>query len=325
MSISLYDLLDVDETASADEVKAAWKAAIADLDPTDRRFRAYNDAAAVLLDEDKRTAYDAELASARDAEAEADEAEEAPIAERADVREPVEVRAPDEVREPADVHEPVAVTEPVPAEPTVAPPPVAPPPVADAEPAPVVDAQQGGVPTWSLLVAAGVAVLALALMVVVLAWPGSLGDDSPKKQETGESSSEEAGREAVAAASAAVPAVLGYDYRTLDADFAEAEKYLTDDFAAQRTDLFDQKTDAGTTLRDQVVSEKVVVTAVVRGTGLTRVSPEGDRATVVVYVDQESQKGRSEPRPLQMWATLSMVEDHGDWLIDDICTESDCS
>ena len=38
---------------------------IADLDPTDRRFRVYNQAAEVLLDPDRRAAYDAELAGGR--------------------------------------------------------------------------------------------------------------------------------------------------------------------------------------------------------------------------------------------------------------------
>ena len=36
--------------ASADEIRAAWKTGIADLDPTDRRFRVLNQAAEVLLD-----------------------------------------------------------------------------------------------------------------------------------------------------------------------------------------------------------------------------------------------------------------------------------
>jgi Mce-associated membrane protein len=61
---NLYDLLDVDSTASDAEIRAAWKAAIADLDPSDRRFRVYNQAAEVLLDPEKRAAYDAELAAA---------------------------------------------------------------------------------------------------------------------------------------------------------------------------------------------------------------------------------------------------------------------
>jgi len=63
-----YDLLDVDHDASDTEIRAAWKTAIADLDPTDRRFRVYNRAAEVLLDPARRAAYDAELAAAQRAE-----------------------------------------------------------------------------------------------------------------------------------------------------------------------------------------------------------------------------------------------------------------
>ena len=56
-----YDLLDVSRDASADEVRAAWKAHIADLEPGDRRFDALNRAAKVLLDPGARAAYDASL------------------------------------------------------------------------------------------------------------------------------------------------------------------------------------------------------------------------------------------------------------------------
>lgn len=54
-----YDLLDVPRDASAEEVREAWKAQIADLDPGDRRFDALNRAAKVLLDPEARAAYDA--------------------------------------------------------------------------------------------------------------------------------------------------------------------------------------------------------------------------------------------------------------------------
>jgi Mce-associated membrane protein len=287
MSVSLYDLLDVDEDATPDQIRSAWKIAIADLDPTDRRFRAYNDAAEVLLDADKRAAYDAELAAGRTE----DEAEETAA----------DQGAGEEEAEP----EPTAV---------------------EIE---TDDAETGttpaGLPVWALLVALGAAVLSIALFIVVLTWPGSVGGDSPADQVDGAEQAEEAGQSAVRAAEAAVPPVLSYDYRTLDADFAEAESYLTEEFAAKRTELFDQEAESGMTLREQVVAEKVVVTARVSGTGLTRVSEDGDRATVVVFVDQDSQKGSAAPRPLRMWATLSMVADGDDWLLDDICTESDCS
>ncbi len=56
---NLYDVLDVEPTGSPDEIRAAWRAAVAELDPTDRRFRVYNQAAEVLLDPERRDAYDA--------------------------------------------------------------------------------------------------------------------------------------------------------------------------------------------------------------------------------------------------------------------------
>ncbi|MGA8247684.1 MAG: DnaJ domain-containing protein [Nocardioides sp.] len=70
MNVNWYDVLDVEPTASADEVRAAWRSAVADLDPTDRRFRVFNQAAEVLLDPVQRAAYDAEFARARSDEAE---------------------------------------------------------------------------------------------------------------------------------------------------------------------------------------------------------------------------------------------------------------
>jgi Mce-associated membrane protein len=57
----LYDVLDVDRDASTAEIRAAWRAAIEDLTPADRRFRLYNEAAEVLLDDERRAAYDATL------------------------------------------------------------------------------------------------------------------------------------------------------------------------------------------------------------------------------------------------------------------------
>jgi len=69
MSANWYDLLDVDPGATADEIRTAWRAAVADLDPTDRRFSVYNEAAEVLLDPERRAAYDAELERGRSDEA----------------------------------------------------------------------------------------------------------------------------------------------------------------------------------------------------------------------------------------------------------------
>jgi Mce-associated membrane protein len=63
-----YDLLDVPRGASAEDVRAAWKTQIADLEPGDRRFDALNRAAKVLLDPGTRAAYDASLPAEEDVE-----------------------------------------------------------------------------------------------------------------------------------------------------------------------------------------------------------------------------------------------------------------
>jgi Mce-associated membrane protein len=60
-SPSWYDLLGVAPDAPADEIRTAWRLAIAELDPTDRRFGPLNRAAEVLLDPERRAAYDAQL------------------------------------------------------------------------------------------------------------------------------------------------------------------------------------------------------------------------------------------------------------------------
>ena len=73
-----YDLLDVPRDASTEEIRAAWRAQVADLDPGDRRFDALNRAAKVLLDPDARAAYDAEHPPYTEAEAEPTPADVAP-------------------------------------------------------------------------------------------------------------------------------------------------------------------------------------------------------------------------------------------------------
>ena len=72
MTPSWYDVLVVEEDATAAEIRAAWQESVAGLDPTDRRFKQRNRAAEVLLDPAKRAAHDLDLA-AQDADDEADD------------------------------------------------------------------------------------------------------------------------------------------------------------------------------------------------------------------------------------------------------------
>lgn len=62
-AVDLYAVLGVARDASADEIRKAWRSAVADLDPTDPKLNVFNQAGAVLLDPAKREKYDAELAA----------------------------------------------------------------------------------------------------------------------------------------------------------------------------------------------------------------------------------------------------------------------
>jgi Mce-associated membrane protein len=86
-----YDVLDVAPTASTDEIREAWRSAIADLTPADRRFRLHNQAAELLLDDERRAAYDAELAVA-EPQAEDDRADDEQQVAPAGPREPAAAR-----------------------------------------------------------------------------------------------------------------------------------------------------------------------------------------------------------------------------------------
>lgn len=330
--MNLYDLLDVDESATREEIRAAWKAATADLDPTDRRFRAFNDAAGVLLDEDKRAAYDAELAADREAEG-ADGADGEPAvaetpapavvateepaatvpADEPEAATPAPAAAPDEPAEPGGSDEP------------------------DETPAPAAPAdgasasRTGGPPRWAVVTAVAVGVVSLLLLVAVLALPGTLGGESPNDRAD---AADDAASSAEDAVRQLVPIVLAYDYRQLDDDIEEASSYLTPEFAAEREEFFEKPVlvdgepllvdGESVTFREQVVQEKLVVVAEDVGVGVTRVSEDGDVAKVVAFINQASRKGKAAPQTLEMWATLTLERDGSRWLLDDICTESDC-
>jgi Mce-associated membrane protein len=188
VSASWYDVLGVDRSASSDEIREVWKRTIADLEPTDRRFRACNQAAEVLLDPARRAEYDAEL-----------EPEEEPQPE------PVE----DELPEDEPVEDELVDDE------------------AMADDAPAPKSASWLVPAWLLIAMAGaiLVLLASALLVVkypnpdVQPWAWVSGDQV--------ASVEDSADEARQAAEKSVPLVLSYDYRTLDRDHDRAVRVLT--------------------------------------------------------------------------------------------------
>lgn len=330
MSPSLYDLFNVDASADPAQIRTAWRSAIADLDPGDRRFAMYNEAAGTLLDPDKRAAYDAILAP-----------EPTPV-EQPSLVEPVE-RPPElvEVTEPVgqapyvvDYTSPVEPVEPVatpveaskPGEPHDDPDPASEPkeasrPLAGArDTSPSVESKPSKLrpephPTKrrapSLVVLIALMLLAtVALAGTVYTWtrPGADKDNSAAAQ----AERSQAGAEAEAAAQKAAGPVLSYDYRKMPESIATAAGYLSDDLAADQKELLEK-------LTPDAVKQRAVVTANVLASGITRA--QEDRADIVVFVNQDTIKGKAEPFVLKMWATLRMVKTDGRWLVDDIVTD----
>lgn len=193
-AIDLYAVLGVARDASTDEIRAAWKGAVADMDPTDPKLNVFNQAGAVLLDPAKREKYDATLAG--------DEAED----------EPEDEDEADEAGHEADEagHAEAAPTV-VPAPPTPAASPVVAPSAVSRRP----------VPTWLLTLLAGLTVVAV-LAAVFVAQP--LGE-----RLSGVRSQQRLVDAADAAEKAAVP-VLSYDYRHLAQDKKAASARMTSSF-----------------------------------------------------------------------------------------------
>ena len=197
-----YDLLDVPRDASTDEIRAAWKSQIADLEPGDRRFDSLNRAAKVLLDPAARAAYDAEHPEAEDELTEPGAAPD-PTTRLTDVESERETsrllrhRSREQAAERREAAKEQRAARPARA--------------------------AGTVPGWLL---AGLAVLAAGLVAAtVWMWIAGGGDDT-------------AARDAQVAAERAVVPVLSYDYEHLDEDKRAAQAVMTGRYREEYDKLF---------------------------------------------------------------------------------------
>lgn len=284
-----YDLLAVDPTASTEEIRAAWKSAIADLDPTDRRFATLSEAAGVLLDPERRQAYDAELAAQAAVQAEV-QAEAEP-----EVTEAESEQAPDTEVESGD--EPAATVIPVVA----------------AAPAP--RRAPYLLPGWVLAMVAVLAVAAVVLAAVLAGHhPGSkvIQGEATLSSGTKVTDIEQSAADAEAAARTAIVPLLSYDYRHLDADQSKAEKYLTDSYRKSYDSLF-------AVIKQNAPGTQTVITTKVVESGIVRV--DGDRVQVLLFVDRPTtNKASTTPIPYQDQVTATMQKVGGSWLVDNLVT-----
>jgi len=306
-----YDLLDVDPDATSDEIRAAWRSAIEGMDPTDRRFRVYNRAAEVLLDEDKRAAYDVELA-AQESEAEAESTEAEPDEALPDEALPDEAE-PDEA-EPDEA-------EPDEAEPDEADPAEVVPDeaealvvlakdaddeaadAADEDSAAAADSVRRPVPAWLLL--STTLVTALVVAGAVALWWFKPSDQAVA----------DATEQAEQAAQRATPVLFSYDYTRLDADHDAAVGYLTSDYRKSYEPLFavikQNAPDLQVKLHVDLVASGIVRT----GDG----READDRVQVFVMFNQvKTDKASASPTTYPAFATLSMEKVDGEWLVDGV-------
>lgn len=165
------------------------------------------------------------------------------------------------------------------------------------------------------------ALAALVLLAAVLtgwvAMRGGPDDLPPSVSDTGYQAGTIDGERspAVAAALAAVPKALSYDYRSLDEGLDRAVATMAPEFADEFRTTFDR------TVREMAVSTKAVTEAVVRGAGLVRT--DDTSASVLVYVDQSPADGpKARPdTPLQVTQSRVVVElerSGDEWLVTSI-------
>lgn len=282
---SWYDVLGVDPTADTDEIRAAWRAGIADLDPSDRRFRSLNQAAEVLLDPASRATYDASLVEAEP--------------------EPGVVTVPTAAMPVAPPTHETRRTK-VTRAPRV-------PKASKAPEAPTAPASERGpsrlplVPAWVLLVVAVLAALGVATATLAAVQAGEPVSDE------GGSFVEQSAEEARAVAIRAIVPVLSYDYRSLDEDAAAARSYMTSSYQEDKYDPLFAVIEENAPNTQTVVGAQVVDSAIVR-TG-------DDRVDVLIFVDRPTtNKQVRQPIVYKDQLTVTMARVDGQWLVDDLTT-----
>lgn len=329
MNPTWYDLLDLEPDATTDEIRAAWKAAIADLEPTDRRFRTLNDAAAVLLDKDKRSAYDADLAAAEETEDEsatdeadaevedkaeppAEESDEAaaaaagePEGSVATVKDADDSEADDESDTDTDAE-------------------------AEAEATTAERPVRGGLPqlpAWLLLAVGVLAVASLVAALVVYFGQTKVttiaNDNTTTSTDDGAVGKkitknhtlmvEQDATAALAAAKRDIIPLLSYDYQSMDASQKKAHAVMTAGERKKYDQLFQL-------LKQNVPNTKTVVkTLAPVDAGVVRVGD--DRVQVLVLVDNNVTNAQTaQPIGYHVFATLTMAKVGDKWLVDNVET-----
>jgi len=275
-----YEVLGIAPDASEAQVRKAWRKKTSAAGPGTSEFAALNAAAELLLDADRRQAYDGQLAAAR-------------VADR-------------EVATPAETA--------VESAPAVAP---------EAKP---LRSRSVSLSGWSGTVAiAGVlAVIAIALAIwqginyanrpTPTAGPGTGGVAAGNFQQP--QSNQDA---AVAAVTTGLPAVLSYNYTSMQAALANGKRFLTAKAQPGFVASFQRLINGGPipgckNALPPIATRKTVVTATVVGAGVVSVS--GSNAQIGAFVNQVTTTATQAAVTTQNRVLVNLVKQNGSWLID---------
>ncbi|SKB07765.1 hypothetical protein [Aeromicrobium choanae] len=121
--------------------------------------------------------------------------------------------------------------------------------------------------------------------------------------------------EATAAASAALPRMLGYRHATIAEDLDEATEVMTPKFAKKYTELAPQ-------LVTTAQQRKIDVTATVREIAALECGQEcsTSRVRLLAFVDQSRTIAGEAGSPAALSVVVQMREVDGDWMVDDLTT-----
>ncbi|MCX6398110.1 MAG: J domain-containing protein [Propionibacteriales bacterium] len=297
-SPSWYDLLGVDPTATPAEIKAAWRDATDKFEPGTgaSQFRLFNEAADVLLDPERRSAYDAELAG---------------VAPTVDLAKDDQVSEPEPEPEPELAVEPEAEAEPESE------------PESEAEPAADQESGNAAPGRAARLLGALTSTLGLAIVgvltVVSLAFATTV---FVKADLGGKADDYKAGRAAQTAAVKALTAVLSYDYRQLDtpakleATLAAVTENMTPELGERYRKAFTTVCRPDIDSPATAVARKSIVTSTVEDPAV--IDAGADRVRLLVFVSQETRNSSGGPnyRPSQVVATLVRSGDR--WLLETV-------
>ncbi|MET3961279.1 Mce-associated membrane protein [Marmoricola sp. OAE513] len=288
---SWYEILGVAPDATPAEIKAAWRDATDKFEPGTNaaQFRMFNEAADVLLDPQRRNAYDAEQAGE----------ERSGTADAAAVAEVVTAAA----------EEPEAVAAPAPA--STAPVPAVEPELTASEPRSggLVGALAGS--TVALLI---VGVLLLASLVAV----GFVGKHVLDERETASSErrDEKNGAEARAVAATAMTAALSYDYRTIDADREKISAYVAPSFRKEFLATYDLLTKGANGAPGGAIKLKAAQKVEIGETGV--IEADAKRARILVFLNTTTTKTGTEAQERAWRIRVTMLHSGDKWLVEDL-------